>query len=39
MNMFNQFEVDKISIGKEEIDYYNNYFLKGKKHPKFTTNL
>lgn len=34
----NQFDVDKIVITDEHIDYYKNFYLKGIKHDKFTTD-
>jgi len=37
-NMINQFYVDEIIITDEHIDYYKNYYLKGKPHPDFTTD-
>lgn len=30
-----QWEVDKIEITEEDIDYYNNYYLKGIEHPDY----
>lgn len=37
-NCISQFNVDTIVITDEHIDYFNNYYLKGIKHDKFTTN-
>jgi len=35
-NMFSKFQLDKINIGEDELDYYNNFYLKGIKHEIFT---
>lgn len=35
--LIGQFDVDKIDITEEHIDYYNNYYLKELEHDKFST--
>lgn len=36
--LIRQWEVDRVEITEEDIDYYNNCYLKGIGHPDYTVS-